>query len=168
MRAYERKASSKETIASLWEMTELPEELREAVREAKREIRQAERSGKTRTRAEKLAKRAPTRSVTAAEKSREAPRSSQEDEEGDPAKEVTARSTMARILAARKGKRAVMMDPCTPWKPPSLLKDLQSLLGGPLPESIEEKTNLGMARIKELEAARGGVYPRISDFHSID
>ncbi|XP_032670436.1 dynein intermediate chain 2, axonemal-like [Odontomachus brunneus] len=169
VRAYKRKASSAGTIRSLWEMTELPEELQGAARKAKREIREAKRSSETRTRVRKLAKRVLKTSATAAEKSREAPRGLQEKEKGwYPTKEVTPRSTTARILAARKGKRAVMMDPCTPWKPPSLLKDLQSLLGGPLPESIEEKTNPGMARIKELEAARGRVYPRISDFHSID
>lgn len=57
VRAYKRKASSRETIRSLWEMTELPEELREAAREAKRAIREAERSSEARTRARKLAKR---------------------------------------------------------------------------------------------------------------
>lgn len=59
VRAYTRKASSREMIRSLWEMTELPEDLQEAAREAKREIREAEQSGKTRTGARKLAKRAP-------------------------------------------------------------------------------------------------------------
>ncbi|XP_014473596.1 PREDICTED: dynein intermediate chain 2, axonemal-like [Dinoponera quadriceps] len=168
VRDYKRAVSSRETIRSFWEMTEPPKELREAAREAKREIRKAERSDEARTRARKLAKRALKTTVTAEEESREAPRDLQKDEEGYPAKEVTPTSTTARIFAARKGKKVVMMDPCTPWKPPSLLKDLQSVLGGPLPESIEEKTNPGLARIKEFEAARGRVYPRISDFHSID
>lgn len=57
VRAYKRKASSAGTIRSLWEMTELPEELQEAAREAKREIREAKRSDETRTRVRKLAKR---------------------------------------------------------------------------------------------------------------
>lgn len=101
-----------------------------------------------------------------AEKSRDT-RKRSEEYDGDRAKEVTS---MARRIAARKARKvchaALMMDPCAPWKPPSLTKDLHTLLRGPS-ESIEERTRTRMAYMKEIEAARRD-YPRISDFHSIE
>lgn len=63
----------------------------------------------------------------------------------------------------------VMTDPCVPpWKPSSLAKDLQTLFGGFPPKSIEKETGPDVACMEEIEAARVRVYPRISDFQSIE
>jgi len=106
------------------------------------------------------------------EESRDTPRGSEKEDEGNLAKEVT--STTKRMRAARRGRKvsrtAVTRDPCTPlWVPSSLAKDLQTLLGGLLPEkSIEETAKPSTIRSEETKTARGGVYPRISDFHFIE
>ncbi|XP_067208123.1 dynein axonemal intermediate chain 2-like isoform X2 [Linepithema humile] len=161
-----RKCSKIKGIRFLQEMMAPPEELAvmmEDVRRAKREIREISRA-KTKTR--ELAKKA--LKSGAAEESRGAPRGSEKDE-GNLAKEVA--STTKRIHAARRGRKVSRMvvttDPCAPvWAPPSLTKDLQTLLGGLLLEKSIEETST--ARSEETKAAREGVYPRISDFHPIE
>lgn len=79
------------------------------------------------------------------EKSQETQRRSRRDE--DLTKEVT--STTKRILVAQKGRKVcrkvVMTDSCIPpWKPPSLVKDLQTLFGSVPPESTEKETRRGL------------------------
>lgn len=73
----------------------------------------------------------------------------------------------------RKGREVcrtiVMTDPCVPpWKPPSLAKALQILFGSFPPESIEKETKPDVACMEEIEAAHVRVYPRVSDFQSIE
>ncbi|XP_011698551.1 PREDICTED: uncharacterized protein LOC105456303 [Wasmannia auropunctata] len=162
-----RKHSEKEKIRLLQKMMAPPEEfagMTEYVRKAKKEIHEAGVAG---TKARKFTKKALKSSATAAEKSRDTPRGSGRGEV-DLAKEVT--SATKRILTARKGRKVcrtiVMTDPCVPWQPPSLAKDLQTLFGGLPPESIEKETKPDVACTEEIEAARA--YPRISDFQSIE
>jgi len=86
-------------------------------------------------------------------------------------KDVRDKTVTKSFLAAKKVRKvrrmAVTIDPCVPWKPPSLMKDLQTFLGGPLPESIEKETP-SMVCSEEIEVSRSGLYPRISDFHSVE
>lgn len=83
-------------------------------------------------------------------------------------KDTRDKTITKRFLAAKKVRKvrrmAVTVDPCAPWKPPSLTKDLQTFLGSPLPESIEKETPSS----EEIEVSRSGLYPRISDFHSVE
>lgn len=90
---------------------------------------------------------------------------SREAEKGVRDKVVT--SMPKSFLAAEKARkvRPVTVDPCASWEPPSLAKDLQMSLTGPLPELTEKKEKLVIAESEEMEIARSGLYPRISDFH---
>lgn len=73
------------------------------------------------------------------------------------------------VEKARKVRRvAVTVDPCVPWEPPSLAKDLQMFLAGPLPESTEKKERPGIVDSEKIDISRSGLYPRISDFHSTE
>lgn len=103
-------------------------------------------------------------SVMVPEESRDTRRSEKD------VRDKTVTSMPKSFLAAekvRKVRRVITVDPCVPWKPPSLTKDLQTFLGGPLPESIEKKTP-SMVCSEEIEVSRSGLYPRISDFHSVE
>ncbi|XP_018312300.1 dynein intermediate chain 3, ciliary [Mycetomoellerius zeteki] len=160
-----RKYSSEEKIRFFQKMmVPLVEfaDMTEDVRKAKKEIQEANM-------ARKLTKKALKSSAAVAEKSRDIPRGSGRGKE-DFAKEVT--STTKRILTARKAKKVcrtvVMTDPCVPWEPPSLPEDLQILFEGLPPKSMEKKMKPGMACMEEIETTRVRVYPRISDFQSIE
>jgi len=61
-------------------------------------------------------------------------------------------------------RTVVMTDPCIPWEPPSLAKDLQTLFRSLPSESIGKETKPDVACMEEIEAAHIRVYPRISDF----
>ncbi|XP_018406785.1 PREDICTED: dynein intermediate chain 2, axonemal-like [Cyphomyrmex costatus] len=138
-----RKYSTQEKIRFLQKMAPLEEfaDMTEDVKKAKKEIQEANM-------ARKLTKKALKSSTTAAEKSRDTPGGS------GRGKEVT--SMTKKILTARKARKVcrtvVMTDPCVPWKPPSLVEDLQTLFEGLPPKSIEEKTKSSVACMEEIEA----------------
>ncbi|XP_071637925.1 uncharacterized protein [Temnothorax longispinosus] len=165
-----RKYSEEEKIRFLQKMAP-PEEfagMTENARKAKKEIQEA---NIVMTKARKFTKKALKSNAAATEKFRDTPRAGSRRGEEDLAKEVA--STTKRILVARKGRKVcrtvVTTDPCVPpWEPPSLAKDLQTLFGGFPPESIEKETRPDVACMEEIEAARVRVYPRISDFQSIE
>ncbi|XP_018351598.1 PREDICTED: dynein intermediate chain 3, ciliary-like [Trachymyrmex septentrionalis] len=131
-----RKYSTEKKIGFLQKMIVPLEEfadMTEDVKKAKKEIQEANM-------ARKLTKKALKSSAAAAEKSRDTPRGSGRGKE-DFAKEVT--STAKRILTARKARKVCRMvvttDPCVPWKPPSLMEDVQILFEDLPPESVEKK-----------------------------
>ncbi|XP_076621608.1 uncharacterized protein LOC143342012 [Colletes latitarsis] len=64
-------------------------------------------------------------------------------------------------------KKTVTMDPCSPPKGKKTAEEFSAMLGVPVPTSIEEHVE-GRAYLQELEAVRSRVYPRISEFHSIE
>ncbi|XP_011642622.1 uncharacterized protein LOC105430657 [Pogonomyrmex barbatus] len=158
-----------EKICFLQEMT--PEELANMIEDVKRAKSEIQEANIERTKARKLAKRSLKCSAIVTEKSRDLRKPGKDKEGLKRAKKVTG--TTKRIFTVQKRRKirhtVIMTDPCVPWKPPSLEKDLQILSGGlPLKsKKIEKEARPSMIYTNELEA-RVRIYPRISDFQIIE
>ncbi|KAG7210503.1 hypothetical protein KM043_012024 [Ampulex compressa] len=153
-----------------------PTVLEKEVTRAKREIREAKMlTGKMRTRyifLKILENR--SRKVRGqgkgggAEKSKGDRRYLEGQEASSKALEASQMGKMKpRATRRRKSAPKAAPDPCTPRKPMSVMRELEALLSGPMRKPIEDKPG-GKPYFEEIGAAQARVYPRISEFHSIE
>ncbi|KAL0114594.1 hypothetical protein PUN28_011710 [Cardiocondyla obscurior] len=135
----------------------------EDVKKAKKEIQEANMD---RTKAKKPTEKAPRNSAKVTEKFHDILRRSLKNEK-DLTRDITR--TTKRNSVTQKGRKVsrtvVMKDLClSPWEPPALAKEVETLFGGFPSTSIEKETKPDRAYTEEIETARLRVYPRISDF----
>ncbi|XP_076234028.1 dynein axonemal intermediate chain 2 [Calliopsis andreniformis] len=153
----------KKRYSILREMLEPPSVLRYEVERAKREIREAARSvgeGKRYIVERVSESRRPKRRV---QKRRQ--RKTKADREEDLMEKDSKRKEISDDDKGRK--KQIIIDPCSPKKAKHIAEEFSAILGIPMPQMVEEKVD-GKEYLEQLEAARSRVYPRISEFQSLE
>lgn len=69
--------------------------------------------------------------------------------------------------SADRGETRATPEPCAAPKGKSISKQFAAMIGTPMPAPVEEDVE-GKPYLAELEAVRRRIYPRISEFHSIE
>ncbi|XP_076657429.1 dynein axonemal intermediate chain 2 [Halictus rubicundus] len=101
-------------------------------------------------------------------------RKSQVDFEGDREDEEEESSVSEedsseeQLPVKERRKTRVSVDPCGPWKGKSISEEFSAMIGVPMPKSIDEEVEEGKAFMKEMKAIQARIYPRISEFHTIE
>ncbi|XP_014601249.1 PREDICTED: dynein intermediate chain 2, axonemal-like [Polistes canadensis] len=139
---------------SLRDMLELPLELHRELRIAKRQIHKAKKPIRW-TQKKRLVERV----LLAREKFKKIEKKS---------KKVNADKYSDIDKVCAKIPKSKTMDPCSPRKSWTVMKEIEAMLIPEPAKAIEREAGLGRAYLEELEAIQSRVYPRISDFHSIE
>ncbi|XP_043503411.1 E3 ubiquitin-protein ligase BRE1A-like [Polistes fuscatus] len=150
----DRTSTADKSEESLRDMLELPLELHRELRIAKRQIHKAKKPIPW-TQKKRLVERV----LLARERSKKREKKS---------KKVNADKYPDIDKVCAKIPKSKTMDPCSPRKSWNVMKEIEAMLIPEPAKAIEREAELGRAYLEELEAIQSRVYPRISDFHSIE
>ncbi|KZC05587.1 Dynein intermediate chain 3, ciliary [Dufourea novaeangliae] len=147
-----------------WKMLDLPVELMREVQRAKREIRDTRwsRAGSRRRHVDEITEEDTGRHSGSTLSDRTV-----DSDHGDSSVDDAEGGKEPFVDSERK-RKIVTVDPCILPKGKSIEKDFSSMIGVSMPSSIEKEVVVWKSYLGEREAVQGRIYPRISEFHTIE